>query len=89
MLWSPSALSALFACAAAGELLHRGRPVVGGSAGVGPRALSHAVVGRAALWRRRAIDRAELARSSRAELRDIRLSPGDAWNEARKPFWRG
>ena len=39
-------------------------------------------------WHRRAVERAELVRMSNVELRDIRLAPGDAWPEARKPFWR-
>jgi uncharacterized protein YjiS (DUF1127 family) len=40
------------------------------------------------LWRRRARERAELARFGRRELQDIGLSPSDAWQEIRKPFWR-
>ncbi len=80
--------------AVATELLQRGhqRPALrlgGAPVRLGLDALSHAVVGRIALWRRRAIDRAELMRMSRLELSDIRLNPGDARDEASKPFWRG
>ena len=90
MFWSSSVLSGR---AVAEELVpRRQRPalrlVVGGLAPVGPSALAHSVVGQVALWRRRAIDRAELRRMSRLELRDIRLNPADAWVEANKPFWR-
>lgn len=63
--------------------------VIGRPAGLGLDALARAVIGRIALWRQRAMDRAELARMSSRELRDIRINPGDAWNEASKPFWRG
>ncbi len=42
----------------------------------------------AALWRRRWHERTELARLTRAELRDVGLTPYDARCEARKPFWR-
>ena len=38
--------------------------------------------------RQRERDRGELARMSRSELRDIRLSPSDRWAEISKPFWR-
>ncbi len=38
--------------------------------------------------RQRERDRVELARMSRSELRDIRLSPSDRWAEISKPFWR-
>lgn len=40
------------------------------------------------LWRRRARDRAELARLGPDELSDIRLSRYEARLEANKPFWR-
>ncbi len=61
---------------------------VGRPGGFGLAALMCAVAGRVARWRRRANDRAELARMSRAELRDIRFNPSEAWNDANKPFWR-
>ena len=38
--------------------------------------------------RQRERDRGELARMSRYELRDIRLSSSDRWAEISKPFWR-
>jgi uncharacterized protein YjiS (DUF1127 family) len=40
------------------------------------------------LWRRRARERAELARFSARELRDIGISDADAQREINKPFWR-
>ena len=40
-------------------------------------------------WRRRARSRAELARLSEPELRDIGLTPAEALWEYAKPFWRG
>ena len=39
-------------------------------------------------WRRRARERAELARMSDAELHDIGISSTDRWAEINKPFWR-
>ncbi|HZB91256.1 MAG TPA: DUF1127 domain-containing protein [Stellaceae bacterium] len=39
-------------------------------------------------WRRRARDRAELARFDERSLRDIGVSPAQARDEADKPFWR-
>jgi uncharacterized protein YjiS (DUF1127 family) len=41
------------------------------------------------VWRRRARDRAQLARFSERELRDIGLTPAEAAWECAKPFWRG
>lgn len=38
--------------------------------------------------RQRERDRAELARMSRYELHDIRLSSSERWVEISKPFWR-
>jgi uncharacterized protein YjiS (DUF1127 family) len=38
--------------------------------------------------RQRERDRVELARMSRYELHDIRLSSSDRWAEISKPFWR-
>jgi uncharacterized protein YjiS (DUF1127 family) len=38
--------------------------------------------------RQRERDRGELARMSRYELHDIRLSSSDRWAEISKPFWR-
>lgn len=43
---------------------------------------------RVRLWRRRARERADLARFSERELRDIGISAADAWREVNKPFWR-
>ena len=40
------------------------------------------------LWRRRARERAELARFSERELHDIGLSSADALQEISKPVWR-
>jgi uncharacterized protein YjiS (DUF1127 family) len=40
------------------------------------------------LWRRRARERAELARFSERELHDIGLSTADALQEISKPVWR-
>jgi len=39
-------------------------------------------------WRQRERDRAELARMSQAELRDIGVSSSEHWAEISKPFWR-
>jgi uncharacterized protein YjiS (DUF1127 family) len=39
-------------------------------------------------WRRRARSRAELARLDERMLRDIGVTPGEAWQEFSKPFWR-
>jgi uncharacterized protein YjiS (DUF1127 family) len=39
-------------------------------------------------WRRRARERAELARMSQAELHDIGVSSADHWTETHKPFWK-
>jgi uncharacterized protein YjiS (DUF1127 family) len=41
------------------------------------------------LWRRRARERAELARMSEAELHDIGITSADRWVEINKPFWHG
>jgi uncharacterized protein YjiS (DUF1127 family) len=38
--------------------------------------------------RQRERDRVELARMSRYELHDIRVSSSDRWAEISKPFWR-
>lgn len=40
-------------------------------------------------WAERRRQRRALAELPRHLLRDVGLSPGDAWAEARKPFWRG
>jgi uncharacterized protein YjiS (DUF1127 family) len=40
------------------------------------------------MWRQREKERAELARMSLYELRDIGLSTSDRWREVNKPFWR-
>jgi uncharacterized protein YjiS (DUF1127 family) len=39
-------------------------------------------------WRHRARTRAQLARMSEAELKDIGLTHTDAWAEIQKPCWR-
>ena len=39
-------------------------------------------------WRRRRRGRAELARLDERMLRDIGITPADAWGEINKPFWR-
>jgi uncharacterized protein YjiS (DUF1127 family) len=39
-------------------------------------------------WRRRALEREELAQMSRYELHDIGVSSTDHWTETHKPFWR-
>jgi uncharacterized protein YjiS (DUF1127 family) len=39
-------------------------------------------------WRRRACERAQLARMSEAELKDIGLTHADVWAEVQKPCWR-
>jgi uncharacterized protein YjiS (DUF1127 family) len=39
-------------------------------------------------WRRRVLERAELAQMSQDELHDIGVSSADHWTETHKPFWR-
>jgi len=39
-------------------------------------------------WRRRHRSRLELARFDARMLRDIGITPVDAWREINKPFWR-
>ena len=39
-------------------------------------------------WCRRMREREQLARLSDLDLRDIGLTPADAWAEFSKPFWR-
>jgi len=39
-------------------------------------------------WARRRRERAELARLDNRMLRDIGVTPADAWHEINKPFWR-
>ncbi len=39
-------------------------------------------------WRNRARQRAELARMSDREFRDIGISRARVWREVSKPFWR-
>lgn len=46
------------------------------------------VPGTLALWRKRARDRAELARINDRDARDLGLDPGVLAFEASKPFWR-
>lgn len=40
-------------------------------------------------WRRRDLDRVQLARMSEAELHDIGVTSAERWAEVNKPFWRG
>ena len=39
-------------------------------------------------WKRRNLERGELARLEDRELRDFRMSRSEAFLEIRKPFWR-
>jgi uncharacterized protein YjiS (DUF1127 family) len=39
-------------------------------------------------WRRRALERAELAQMSQGELHDIGVSSADHWTETHKSFWQ-
>jgi len=39
-------------------------------------------------WARRRRERADLAKLDDRMLRDIGVTPGDAWREINKPFWR-
>jgi uncharacterized protein YjiS (DUF1127 family) len=39
-------------------------------------------------WKYRALSRAELTMFDAHELRDIRMTPSSAREEARKPFWK-
>ena len=50
--------------------------------------LTSRLTGKLSAWRRRAQERAELARMSQAELRDIGVSSSEHWMEISKPFWR-
>ncbi|HKU98812.1 MAG TPA: DUF1127 domain-containing protein [Vineibacter sp.] len=52
------------------------------------RSASPSVLDTLRLWRRRARERAELARFSTRELRDIGITPADALHEISKPAWR-
>ncbi|HJQ57696.1 MAG TPA: DUF1127 domain-containing protein [Vineibacter sp.] len=45
-------------------------------------------VGAVLLWRQRSRDRAELARLTHRDARDLGLDPGMITYEASKPFWR-
>lgn len=40
------------------------------------------------VWHERRRGRVELASMSPYELRDVGISPGEAFMEVRKPFWR-
>ncbi len=40
------------------------------------------------LWRRRSAERALLATLSHRDLADMNVTPGDAFREINKPFWR-
>lgn len=46
------------------------------------------VPGTLALWRKRARDRAELAKLTGRDARDLGIDPGIVAYEASKPFWR-
>lgn len=46
------------------------------------------LTGKLRTWRRRQQERAEFARMSHTELRDIGVSSADRWEEISKPFWR-
>jgi uncharacterized protein YjiS (DUF1127 family) len=39
-------------------------------------------------WRRRSRGRVDLARLDERMLRDIGITPVEAWREINKPFWR-
>ncbi len=39
-------------------------------------------------WRQRLRERAELARLTERDLRDIRMTPSERLAELRKPFWQ-
>ena len=43
---------------------------------------------RLALWRRRSAERALLATLSNRDLADRNATPGDAFRDISKPFWR-
>lgn len=40
------------------------------------------------LWRKRSIERAQLAAMNHRELRDLGMSECDVYQEMSKPFWR-
>lgn len=40
------------------------------------------------LWRKRSIERAQLAAMNHRELRDLGMSECDVYQEMNKPFWR-
>ena len=46
------------------------------------------LTGKLRTWRRRARERAELARMSQGELHDIGVLSANRWEEIHKPFWR-
>jgi len=46
------------------------------------------VMGILRTWRRRELERGELARMSQSELHDIGCSSSEHWAEISKPFWR-
>ncbi|MBV9834007.1 MAG: DUF1127 domain-containing protein [Alphaproteobacteria bacterium] len=46
------------------------------------------VPGTLALWRKRARERAEIAKLSARDARDLGIDPGVLAYEANKPFWR-
>ncbi|MBL8675695.1 MAG: DUF1127 domain-containing protein [Rhodospirillales bacterium] len=46
------------------------------------------VPGTLALWRRRAVERAQLATLGERDARDLGIDPGQIAYEANKPFWK-
>lgn len=52
-----------------------------------PMRIGHRFRHTIALWRARAEERKALAEMDHRDLRDIGLSPGEAFAEAGKPFW--
>ena len=53
-----------------------------------PAAVLQAVAEQVRQWRKRAAQRAELARWGERELHDVGLSWADVASEVEKPFWR-
>ena len=46
------------------------------------------LIGTLRLWRKRSIERSQLAQMSYRDLRDMGMSESDAHHELSKPFWR-
>lgn len=53
-----------------------------------PLRLLRALGGQLATWHMRARTRRELAWLGEHDLKDLGISPQDAWIESAKPFWR-